>query len=58
MTDATARRESKAADAAGFCGFCFVSGEPGQRLTHDRSCKLVCEHGARIPILAKPRDPQ
>jgi hypothetical protein len=56
MTDATARREAKAADAAGFCPYCFADGNPGERLTHRRSCKLVCEHGGRIPILAEPRE--
>ena len=53
MTDATARREMKAGDAEGLCGFCFVRGTPGTRLRHKADCKLVREHGRRISILAE-----
>jgi hypothetical protein len=56
MTDETARREMKAGDAAGFCGFCFVRGKPGTRLAHKRDCKLVREHGNRIHILVEAPD--
>jgi len=57
MTDATARREMKAGDAAGFCGFCFVHGQPGDRLAHRPDCKLVREHGRRINILVAKAEP-
>jgi len=50
MTDETARREAKAADAAGFCGFCYVTGPAGERLTHTADCKLAREHGKRINL--------
>lgn len=54
MTEATARREARAGDAAGHCGFCGARGKPGERIVHKRSCKLVCEHGGRIRLLAEP----
>lgn len=53
MTDKTAREEARQADAAGFCGFCFVTGEPGIKLAHKRDCKLVTEHGKRIGVKAE-----
>ena len=60
MTDATARREAKAGDAAGQCGFCGSREvrpvRSAQRVVHDPSCKLVCEHGGRISLLVKGDD--
>jgi hypothetical protein len=60
MTDETARRYAREGDDTGHCGFCGsrqvrqVRGR--QRVVHPASCKLVCEHGGRIPILAEPRE--
>jgi hypothetical protein len=51
MTDATARRESRAGDAAGHCGFCGSRKMDRKRVVHRPDCKLVAEHGGRISLL-------
>lgn len=54
MTDATARREARAADATGRCGFCGSADTTvvsrRTRVVHTAECKLVCEHGGRIAL--------
>lgn len=47
MTQETARKELREAKANGFCPFCFVRGEPGARLEHERGCKAVNDAGLR-----------